>query len=515
MIGGSRRLVQHSIVKWYSVSMFRFLKSVIFWAILVLLAVGTYLFFQGNSFQDTDTQARVVSPSPKDIPSLNALLVQVDEKSETRRILECNANGCTPKEPPKSVGGSPLSDGTNWYRYTERTEKNNEKATVLEKVDNEGNVQTITEENPLVKPRSMMISTDGTKIAYFLDNIHDGESLTELWAYDSKEGGAKVIAEKLHRPDIASQVRWNASSRVVWFLQDTKKNKELIVAPLGGQGAVPKFTSVNWNDHAQVADRGVMDINDTASLVAFAEPITSGFSRLTVVRGSEQGLQKSIKGTVVFVRWMENDGLLYAVQDGKNLSFWMANAEKEWPITRMSAVFESAHSAGASGLAAFIASPRENERHLYVLQIATGLIKDETVIPAFSGKTHLVQTSERGVGSAVAGATTALSDGTLVSFVEQHIQSITQDNGAKASRILLTDSPNTLFVDYIDSKAMDQRVLVTVIDATNPEWKVVAAYKTMNGIWKRSDTTGDKEPKAVRLYEWEESLSQWILKQTF
>jgi hypothetical protein len=503
-------------MKWYPVCMFRFLRSTFFWILLALAGAGTYLFFYGNSFSKDELHAQIIDSSPKDIPSLHALLVQVDEVSENRRVLECNASGCIPKEPPKSVGGSPLSDGTNWYRYAEQVGKDNETTTVLEKIDNEGNVQTITEENPLVRPRAMMLSTDGSKIAYFLDNIHDAQNLTELWTYDSKEGGAKVIAEKLYRPDIASPVRWNASSRLVWFLQDNTTSKELIVAPLGGGAAGARFVGVNWSDYEKAAENGVMDINDNASLVALAEPTTPGFSKLVVVRGSEPSIQKSIKGNVVFVRWMENDGLLYAVQDGRNLSFWMANAQKEWPITRMSAVFESAHSAGSSGLAAFVASPREGERHLYVLQIETGLIKDETVIPGFSGKTHLVQTSEQRLGSsAVAGISSAISDGALVSFVEDQLRTMTHDGGAKPMRILVTDNPNTLFVDYIDSKAVDQRILVTVIDAMNPEWKVVATYKTINGIWKRSDTTGDTEPRAVRLYEWEESLSQWILKQTF
>ena len=213
--------------------MFGFLKSVLFWILVVLLGVGTYLFFQGNSFQNDTTQVQIAESVPKDIPSLNALLVQVDENTGNRRILDCSERGCIPKVPPVSVKESPLSDGTNWYRYAERQEKNNKTATVLEKVDSQGNVKTITEENPLVKPRAMMISTDGTKIAYFLDNIHDKLDLTELWTYDSKEGGTKVIVEKLLRRDIASKVRWNASSRVVWFLQEHEK-KELIAASLSG-----------------------------------------------------------------------------------------------------------------------------------------------------------------------------------------------------------------------------------------------------------------------------------------
>ena len=496
--------------------MFGFLRSAFFWILFIFLGGGTYLFFQGNSFQEDASPIQEVTPVQQDIPSLNALLVQVDEATGNRRVLECGATGCKPKEPPKSVQGVALSDGTAWYRYAEHEEKNKQKVTVLEKVDSSGKVQTITEENPLVKPRAMILSTDGTKIAYFLDNIHDRSDLTELWIYDNKEGGAKVIAEKLHRLDVASRVRWNASSRVAWFLEDAG-TKKLIVAPLSGGLGNPKFTGVDWNQYGAVADSGVMDMNDNTSLLAFSESTTPGFSRLFVVRGDEKASSKSIKGTVVFVRWMENDSLLYATQDGKNLTFWMANKEKEWPITRMNAVFESAHSGGDSSLAAFVASPRQGERHLYVLQIETGLIKDETVIPNFPGKTYVVQASESNkiATSAIAGITSSVSDSELAAFIEEHIRAITQESVVKQTRLLITDMPNTAFLDYTDHEGKDQRILLTVKDVVNPEWNVISQYKTINGIWNRADGMAAKEPRVVRLYEWEESLSQWILKQTF
>ncbi|HLC48981.1 MAG TPA: hypothetical protein VJI96_01175 [Candidatus Andersenbacteria bacterium] len=495
--------------------MFRFLRGAMFWVLFAILGAGVYLFFQGNSFGNDDTEAQITQSIPKEIPSLNALLVQVDDISGNRRILDCSTNGCISKVPPSSVRESPLSDGTNWYRYAQRTEKNKTTATVLEKIDSQGNVKTITEENPLVKPRAMMISTDGTKIAYFLDNIHDNLDLTELWTYDSKEGGTKVIVEKLYRPDIASKVRWNASSRVVWFLQENEK-KELIAASLSGGGSL-RFTGVNWNEHAAAADTGVMDMNDDMSLLVFAETATPGYSRMFIARNNEAVTVKPVKGNIVFVRWMENGALLYATQDGKNLSFWMANATKEWPIARMEATFESAHSPGTSTLAAFIASPKHGERHLYVLQISTGLIKDEVVIPSFPGKTYVVQTSESSLHSsqAVAGATSVISDGEVVAFVEHHMQVIAEDANAKPSRLLITDIQNTSFIDYVDGSGEEQRMLVTIVDTLNPEWKIIARYKTINGTWHREDTTGNTEPKVVRLYEWEESLSQWILKQKY
>ncbi|MEK7500195.1 MAG: hypothetical protein AAB649_06360 [Patescibacteria group bacterium] len=497
--------------------MFRLFKSVIFWVLIIFLGGVTILFFVGNSFTKEDELLPAMQPVAQTFPSVDALLVQVDEKTGSRRILECSEIGCKSINPPASVGVNPLSDGTSWYRYAEHTDKKNKiPVTVLEKIDNKGNVQTITEENPLVKPRAMMLSTDGTKIAYFLDNIHDSEDLTELWVFDSKEGGAKVIAEKLHRKDIASNVRWNASSRVTWFLEEAQQAK-LIIASLGGGTAKTGFTGIDWNEHRRVADTGVMDITDDMTRVAFAKPGTAGYSNLFIARESEPAVPKSIKGKVVFVRWMENSSLLFAVQDGRSLTFWMKNETKEWPIARMDGVFESAHSPGSSALTAFVASPRVGEKHLYVLQLETGRMKDEVRIPNFPGKTYVVQTkeSDKYSSQAVAGVASVMPDNEIVAFLEEHVKSIVEDSNAKPSRLLITDMPNTMFVDYTDSAGVDQRILVTVVDVMNPEWNVVARYKTINGIWNRADISGDKDPKVLRLYEWEEQVSQWILKQTY
>ncbi|MDA1169022.1 MAG: hypothetical protein O3A36_01640 [bacterium] len=492
-------------------------KSVVFWILLIFLGGITTLFFIGNSFTEEDTLLPSTQQVAQTIPSVDALLVQVDEATGNRRILQCTESGCAPILPPASVGVNPLSDGTSWYRYAEHEdEKNKTPVTVLEKVDNTGNVQTITEENPLVKPRAMILSTDGTKIAYFLDNIHDSKGLTELWVYDSKEGGAKVIAEKLYRKDIATKVRWNASSQITWFLQEAK-SANLIISSLGGGTGKLAFAGVDWNKYRDVVNAGVMDINDDMSRIAFAEHGAHGFSDFFVARGNEPAISKRVLGNIVFVRWMEHDALLYAIQSGTSLTFWMKNATKEWPIARMDAVFESAHSPGSSGLTAFVASPKLGEKHLYVLQLATGLLKDEIRVPSFPGITYVVQTREstKSTDQAVTGATSTIPDGEIVAFIEEHARAITENSSAKPTRLLITDIPSTSFVDYTDSTGAEQRILVTVVGTANPEWKVVARYKTINGVWDRVDSSGNKEPKVLRLYEWEEQVSQWILKQEY
>ncbi len=497
--------------------MIRFLRS-IFLALLAVAVLAGIIVFSGSQYMKSreDTVA-AVAPSQTEIPSLDVLLVQVDEQKNERRILACGASGCTVQTPPDSAGDAPLSDGTTWYRFAQREDKKNRSVTVLEKVSADGATQKISEENELVRPRAMSLSTDGTKLAYFLDNKHDKENLTELWVYDSVEGGAKVAAENLHRMDIASRLRWNASSRVAWFLQDGAKKQFMTVPLYGKNAATPRFDIINWNDHASTADTGTMDVSDDEALIAFSEKTLFGFSRLVVAQNGGTITKKTLRGNLVYVRWMENNALLYAVQDGANLSFLLANSKGERPVARMSAQFKSARSSGSSNFVAFVADPKEGESHIYVLQISTGQVKDQATIPPFSGSTYLVQASEAKTEAtqAVSEITSRVEDGVLLAFVQNHGGEMASDATARATRVLTTDSPNTIYVDYTRQDKAEKRMLVVIKDVIHPEWEVLAHYIPLAGQWRREQEAVGADPKVTKLYEWEEGVSQWILKERY
>jgi hypothetical protein len=483
---------------------------------IIALIAGGLLYLNGRIFQKPVVIPAVVG-AMKAVPALTALLVQNDPKTSIKKVLVCSDAGCTVKPIPQSAGEDPLTDGTSWYKYTDSQEKNNKTITTLERVQNDGGAEKISEQNDLVKPRGLTMSSDGTKVAYFLDNTHDAQGLTELWVYDSAQGGAKVVAENLKKAEIASRVRWNSSSRVAWFLQDGKA-KQLIAVPVQGKAqATPKFNAVDWEHYSSVADTGIMDINDDASITAFAQPTFFGFSQLTIAQDSGQITKQSIKGNVVFVRWMENNALFYAVQDGSNLTFWIVNSAGERPIARMSAQFKSAHSSGSSDLAAFVADPRVGETHLYVLQISTGLVKDETIVPSFSGDTYVIQANEAQAeqDKAVANISGQLTDEELLAFVNDHIKDITQDGQAEAERMLSTSSKNTIYIDYTSGNVSEHRVLVVVQDAIHPQWTILARYMPVAGQWKRDQEAVGADPAPKKLYDWESSVSQWILKESY
>lgn len=491
-------------------------KRIIFILFIVASCTGLYVYNRGRADADVVKNPNVLGVEARDIPSLETLVVQVDESSGNRRVLHCGVAGCDVKNPPKSVDSQALSDGQSWYRYTEHGVGAASKI-VLERVDGSGDTHTITEESQLVRPRGIFMSTDGTKIAYFLDNTHDNSGLTELWVYDDSTESTRIVAENLHKADIASRIRWNASSRVVWFVTE-KNTKELVLVPLSGTTALPTLIHIALKESSDIIDHGVMDANDDGTLIASVKDTFPGFSQIVVTKKGSISAKKTVKGSVVFIRWMQNGALLYAVQNSDNLTFWMADTVKEWPIARMKALFQSAHSTGSADLAAFIANPREGESHLYVLQIGTGLVKDQMVIPNMPGATsYLVQANESQVAikSAVSGSTSHFPDAVITAFISSHITSIVDIPKADASRIMFTDSPNTVFVDYSIEHADTKRILVTIQDVTYPTWKVLGTYAVANGEWKRVGESHGSDPRAVAIYDWEDELSQWILKQKF
>ena len=496
--------------------MLKFLRNAVIAIGIVALLVGGLLYVSEHAFK-SPTNTPVVLGESQTVPSLQALLVQNDATNGNKRILSCSEKGCSPIAPPSDDSQNSLSDGTSWYRYVTSKDKDGNDVTTLEKVQADGSIEKISEQNELVKPRGLTMSSDGTKVAYFLDNTHDTQGLTELWVYDNSQGGAKVVAENLVQKNIASRVRWNASSQIAWFLQDGTKRQFIAVPVQDKATPMPRFAAIDWNKNASAADTGIMDVNDDASLLAFAQPTFFGFSQLTIVQDSGSVTHQSIKGNVVFVRWMENNSLFYAVQDGSNLTFWIVNSTGERPVARMKANFVSAHSSGSSDLAAFVASPQEGETHLYVLQISTGLVKDETIVPNFSGDTYVVQANEVQAEQekAIAGVDGQLADTELLAFVNDHIKDMTQDPQAKSERMLVTDSPNTIYIDYTSGDLSEKRILVVIQDAIHPQWTVLAHYVPVAGQWKRNEDAQNADPNPTKLYEWESSVSEWILKETY
>ena len=96
----------------------------------------------------------------------------------------------------------------------------------------------------------------------------------------------------------------------------------------------------------------------------------------------------------------------------------------------------------------------------------------------------------------------------------RHLSAITED-GTIAQRLITTDQPNTIFFDYLLPDNTNQRILITIHDAVHTEWSIKAHYTELGGEWHKVQGGGLADPQPVKLYEWEEELDQWILKEHY
>lgn len=475
-------------------------------ALLISLIAGLFVVAARHPGAPS-SESNILTASNKATPTPTFSVVLLKTDGEKRRLISCQLKRCQTLTPPSSQESSAVTDGQSWYHYQD--------GSLRRTWINNGESQIIVDRTPLIASRDLIISPDNKKIAYWLDNIDQPDKqLTELWAFDSDEAGTKLLAEKLVRSAVATEPRWNKASSRLWFVGG---DHELNVVSTQPPGIVPSFKNLDWDRLKGTADHGVMDISLTGKTLAYAEPTYLGRSKL--VTASQVGKPRTalVRHPIPYLQWLDDDNLLFITQDSQSFTFWRLNSSTQQQIARHPGQLESVHTDGEGSYAIFASQPRKNQTRLYALHIASGdIINLDYQVPSFGKRTNLVHIeSQPDQSGAVAGLTQPLIDDQLAAFVENNLADIVRQTNVRPKRLIITDKPNTIYVDYRDGTGVDKRLLLIVNDAVYAEWSIFAYYEESSGEWVKTEGGGLTNPQPVRLYEWEENLDQWILKENY
>lgn len=489
--------------------------------ILVLLAGGAvlYLFSGANREEPASPALTIASPVPP--PDFSVVLVH--ESSGSPRVSRCNQQHCILEPLPGRIEGKGVFDGDGWLYYQE-AESVVSKITkkILTRAAVPGGVVTqLIEETPLTSPRDLYISPTGKHVAFFLDNIdRPGDQLTELWLYDKQKAGIRLVAEKLYRPDIRSHVRWNRTGNTLWFLADTgeQDNPEdeltLVIVPLAG--AVREvFSGVEWEKIQEVVDSGVMDISPSGGALAYAAPGFLGREELKIVTAGTSTQSISAKGTIPFIQFLEDESLLYAVQDGRGVTFWKLSDGVARYVARQTGQLLSAQgeSAGEFVVMAVQSQPR-TAASLVTLHILTGTVTTHATLGINDDRLLLTQLTVMPTQADLAPGDNqeVLEDAELAAFIDQNFARVVGNETDRPQRFLVTDQPNTIYIDYISRAGSAERLLVAIHDLAHVDWSIKGRYTSAQSEWHKVQGGSLPDPSPVRLYEWEEGVGQWILK---
>lgn len=494
-------------------------------AILVAVAalgagvIGAYLWQGGASPREVQPMLVLASPAPQ--PDFSALLVA--DSGGKRQVLSCTKQRCTPQLLPQAINGHTVFDGEGWLYYTEAESvlTSLTKRILVRSLKATGATTQLIEQTPLTSPRELMVSPTGEHTAFFLDNIdRPADELTELWVYDRAKNGVRLLAEKLYQPDIRSRIRWNRAGTLVWFLADNGAQGvksdvlELVAAPLTARPAVV-FKKISWDKLADVVDHGMMDISPSGSTVAFATPRLFGRNEIVVMTEGQGRSSFSVRGAVVYLQILEDNSVVYAVQDARGVTFWRLRDNVQRHIARQPGRMLAAHGVPTGEFVVLVTqADGTSVAQLQLLHTPTGTFTQSVVAGAF-GTVHVAQllispTPQQGV----AGATTAFDDAEIVAFIDQHFPAIVAAPGAKAQRLVVTNAANTVFVDYATRAGHEERILLAIHDLSRADWAIKARYTIQQAEWRKVVGGGLPDPKPIRLYEWEESVGQWILKSS-
>jgi hypothetical protein len=470
-----------------------------------VLTWWTYGFFTHQEQPETPLVAFADRPSP--VP-LRILL-------EAPATYVCQQGKCL-SAPDVSSFTPSVTDGQWWYYY--RQDKN--KVYLRRTNPITGQTDTIMESTPLTFPHGLTISPDGAHVAFWLDNIDQpAEQLTELWAYDVKNGGIRLLAEKLYRPDIRSDIYWNAQATHLWFIADTGEQSlphdvlELLLLNVSSPGTKATFSDVPWVDILPHLSAATVDLSQNADHLAYITTNFLGNPVLTVQ--TPTGKQRAtIRGQVKYVQWLEDNSLLYALQDGRGFTFWRVREGAHRFIARRPGQLTSARSDITGEHIAFT-THNDQRTELASLHISSGQVTQEGIVPNVSAPAKVIYVEQQSIATPEAAAKTAsgLEDAQIAAAIATNFAAITGEEGSQPLRLIMTAEANTVFLDYRNRDEQEHRLQVRIHDAINNEWSIKARYEPVNREWKKVQGGGLVDPQPTRLYEWELSLKRWILKE--
>jgi len=497
----------------------------IFHTIVVLLlliagAAGGYWYYtQQQPTITADQPAPSPSPQPTTLPQFTITAVQTTDTG--RRLITCQPR---PDQPQKARCRSlehqrneseAVTDGQFWYYY----QVQDKKIRLVRQHIASGKTTTIIEQTPLASPRGLIVSPDNRKIVYWLDNIDEPKKqLTELWFYDADTGGTQLVAEKIYRPAVLTQPRFNRAGTVLWFIGDASKpgensKPELLIAAVKPVGLAARHLHVDWGALQTLVARGVMDISPDGSAAAFADRVLNR-TRFTISREPEEQTAALAGGDIVYLHWRDNQTLTYVLQERDYFSFWETSGGLHRQLSRYPGQIESIR--GPADGSYFVFAVREGMRtNAVALETDSHRLTPLFPLPAFGKRTYIVQALQQDPDGATPGITAELDDGQLAAFIDKHIGDIAQNPAAKPQRLIITGQSNTLLVDYRDEAGEAHRFLLTVRDAVNAEWSILARYRAAGAEWVRETGSSQEAPKPLRLYEWEPDPGQWILKEEY
>lgn len=407
-------------------------------------------------------------------PEIKLTTTILTEEEGQRQLIICRQHTCRTEPMPPSAEGDPVFDGEAWYRYADAEKRK------LQRDD-----QTIVEETQFVRPRDLFISPTGKQVAYWLDNSREPKQrLTELWVYDGSRGSTHLVAEQIKQDNVTSSVRWNHAGTHLWFTYEVEGTKQLRLFSTSPAAEVtpPKNTD----------PEKLLDVDITGKKFA-----TAG----------------------VFAEWLPNGQLLQITQQTDSFLLERKTDAAAEKLLTLPGSFRAAHTdpnSDALVIASTPASPtggKPSDRpEIQIIYLKTGQSLDTFKLPTNTTNLKVVLVaSETPAASAEAVPTKPLEDAELVAFIDKFLPRIVSVTEPKASRIVMTDQPNTLFVEYRTGE-VSQRRLVTIRDALHPEWSLKARYASQQGQWVKTEGSRLPDPNPTRIYEWEESVKQWIRK---
>lgn len=407
---------------------------------------------------------------------------------------------------------APATDGERVYAYTRQVLGRGARGTgtrlvafTLDGLEDE----TISDSTPLVEPRGLFASPNGTILAFFLDNRQT--QATELWTYDTAARSKRVAVERLVRGALTGPVFAPDGTLLL------RAGAQLFRAPK--HRARADILPLVLEDHVQW-DQGVA-LSPDGSRVALVVQTREGNkveSRLRIypLGAAKPTTRFSSAGPLKILAWLGPEEILVRQSDEILL------LRGEVPqITRLEADVASARVGGDQrALASLVQVGGQIE--IVTVDLSQG-VRHTALLPPFASEASparyaLVQylRASKAPDTSMEGGVVAARPDAVLRLVGEQIHTIAdapQGEPVSVERVWFTTTPRAVYVDYRVGTILWRRLVqVSSGPGTWSAVTVLGVFAPADGSWAlaRGSDLADSAP--VALYEFEPEVGQWIEK---
>lgn len=390
----------------------------------------------------------------------------------------------------------------------------------------ENKEKLISDSTPLVEPRSVFVSRNGTTVAFFLDSLR--KRGTEIWTFDAGKDRKRVSLERLTMH--AEGPFWDANGGFI--VRDGEKIFRGTSEKPGGD-----ILPVKLSPQKILSGRSMLP-SPGGTQVVYLQSDGNGGAVLKVwdLKENTERDAFAFKTDKVNIIGWNSLGSLSVLEEGETVKIW--NISKN---SQDNFILDDLSPAETKSVVSSVTLSDDGEKMAYIKSVGDmekAVVRDmrsnieaefAELVKEEGGEENDESMRKKAIFKILSYLRVAenaeladinspfpLAREEIIGYVMQHVRVIAEapsEEPVTAQRVLFTKTQDTVYVDYLVGTTIWRRLVRLDGEAEKAvSHKILGVFAPVSGEWKIAKGSDLKDPQPTEMYEFNSDLGKWIKK---